>query len=100
MPEPDQKTRQQRFGEALARLRARRGLTREELAQAMGESSSFASQITHWERGQPSPPGDQLWRYLDALELSFADLDLELAPKAGNPRLRKLAARLDAMGRN
>ncbi len=100
MPQPDQKTLQQRFGEALSRLRERRGLTREQLAQAMGESSSFASQIAHWERGRSSPPGDQLWRCLDALELSFSDLDLELDPKARNPRLRELAAKLDAMGRD
>ncbi len=98
MPRPDQeKTLQHRLGNALARLRERRALTPAQLARAMGESSRFAAQISTWENGQASPPGDQLWRYLDALDLSFSDLDLELDSKARNPRLRELAGELDAM---
>ncbi len=81
------------------RLRERHELTREELSEAIGESTSFASEIALWESGRSSPPADQLWRYLDALGLSFTDLDLELDPKARSPRLREIAAELDAMGR-
>ncbi len=99
MAQLDQETLQQRLGEALSRLRERGGLTREELAQAMGEGSSFAERIGLWEGGRSAPPGDQLWRYLAALDLSFSDLDLELGANAENPRLRELAAKLDAMGR-
>ncbi len=99
MPLPDNETLDLRLGEALAALRERAGLSSEELAQAMGESSTFASEIALWEDGRSTPPANQLWRYLDALELSFTDLDLELEPKARSPRLRELAAQLESIGR-
>ena len=99
MPLPDNETLRSRIGEALERIRHRSGLTREELAQAMGEGPAFASDITLWEGGQSTPSADQLWRCLEALELTFSHLDLELDPTARNPRLAELARKLDAMGR-
>ncbi len=99
MPQPDNETLQSKLGAALTRLRERGEMTQEEVAHAMGQRSSFASRIADWESGRSSPPADQLWRYLDALDLSFTDLDLELDPKARSPRLGKIAADLDAMGR-
>ncbi len=97
MPQPDHDTLQHRLGGALSRLRERHGFSRAELARAMDESPA---RIARWEDGHAAPPGDQLWRFLDALDLSFTDLDLELDPKARNPRLRELAAELDALGRS
>lgn len=100
MPLPEKETLGLRLGEALGRIRERSGLTHEEVAQAMGEGSSFAAEISRWERGEASPSGDQLWRCLDAQEQTFSDLDLELNPEARNPRLRELSARLNALGRD
>ena len=99
MPKPDTETLRHRLGAALSRVRERAETTPVELAQAMGEGSSFASRIADWENGRSTPAADQLWRYLDALDLSFTDLDLELDPKARSPRLRKIAADFEAMGR-
>ncbi len=99
MPQPDNETLQRQLGTALTRLRERAQMTQEELALAMGQRSSFASRIADWESGGSSPPADQLWRCLDALDLSFTDLDMELDPKARSPRLAKIAADLDALGR-
>ncbi len=99
MPQPDQETLQQRLGEALSRLRLRAGMSREDLARALGEDPAFAEQIARWESGRSALPSHRLWRCLAALDLSFSDLDLELHPEAENPRLQELAAKLDALGR-
>ncbi len=99
MLQPDQESLQERLGEALSRLRERGEVSRKELAGKLGEGASFSFQIAGWESGRTTLTSVQLWRYLEALDLSFCDLDLELDPKARSPRLRELAAELDAMGR-
>ncbi len=96
MPEPEETENLRRqIGEALARLRTRRGLTEIEVAQRMTKDSS---DISRWERGETTLPADELWRYLRALEASFSDLDLEMEPPPANINLRKIAAQLDGMG--
>ncbi len=94
MLEPE-KTENLRIGEALARLRQRRDLTPTQIARRMGKDPS---NITRWERGETPLLADELWRYLRALEASFADLDQQLEPQVPNFRLRKIAGKLDAMG--
>ncbi len=94
MLEPE-KTENLRIGEALARLRQRRDLTPTQIARRMGKDPS---DITRWERGETPLLADELWRYLRALEASFADLDQQLEPQVANFRLRKIAGKLDAMG--
>ena len=98
MSQSENEQRQQRLGRALALLRERDGRTREALAKAMG--SSLASEIGRWEAGESAPSAIDLWRLLEALDLSFADFELELDPEARNPRLREIADQLDALGRS
>ncbi len=99
MPQPNIEDLRRRLAKALLHLRERHELTREQLAEAMGEGTSFASELALWESGGSAPQAVQLWRYLDALDLSFTDLDLELDTKARSPRLREIAAEIEALGR-
>ncbi len=99
MPQPNLESRQHRLGEALSRLRERGGLSMQELARALSEGDGSVSEVAGWESGRTALTGVQLWCYLEALDLSFCDLDLELDPKARSSRLRELAAELDALGR-
>ena len=100
MPLPDKKTLPPRLGAALKRLRKSRGLTENQLAVRMGKKSSAGTQISRWERGQATPGADQLWLYLLALDLSFADLDRELEPSPPTSRrLQEIARELDSLAR-
>ena len=100
MSQSENEQRQQRLGRALALLRERDGRTREALARALGSGSPAASEIRRWEAGESAPSAVELWRLLQALDLSFADFELELDPEARNPRLREIADQLDALGRS
>jgi len=42
------------FGEALRRLRAQRGVTQREMAQAIGVSAAYLSALEHGNRSEPS----------------------------------------------
>lgn len=97
MSQSENERRQRRLGKALAVLRQRDGRSREELSRAIGAGSSLAPEIASWEAGESTPSAVELWALLDALELSFVDFELELNPEARSPRLREIAAELDAI---
>ena len=61
----------QRFGKQLQRLRARRGLTQEQLAVTAGLSRTF---LTRLELGQHDPSLGTLVRLAKALRVSVAEL--------------------------
>ncbi len=96
---PDQETRQLRLANVVKTFRERAGLTEAELAQRMGEDSSFSTKISETEAGQAPISADHLWRFLDASGASFAELDMELDPEAADPRILEIADHLDRMGR-
>ncbi len=101
MPLPDQQTLRPRLGAALKRLRKTSGLTENQLAERMGKKASAGTQISRWERGEVTPGADQLWLYLGALDMSFADLDRELEPApATSRRLQEIARELDSLARS
>lgn len=86
-----------RLGEALRNLRMERGLTEEEVALAMGKNRSSGRTISIWELGRSAPGADQLFAYLLAIDMTFADLDRQLNPTPfANPRLQAIAERLRA----
>ena len=60
-----------RFGERIRELRALKGLTQEELAEAVGVSTDFISLI---ERGQRAPSFENLERLAEALGVKVAGL--------------------------
>lgn len=60
-----------RFGKRMRQLRALKGLTQEELAEAVGVSTDFISLI---ERGQRAPSFENLERLAEALAVKVADL--------------------------
>jgi len=101
MPLPDKETLLLRLGEALKRLRKSRGLTVQQLANRMGKRTSAATQISRYERGEVTPGADQLWLYLLALDLTFADLDRELEPSPQTSRrLQEIARELNSLARS
>jgi len=53
------------FGERLRRLRAERGVTLKEMAQAVGVSAAYLSALEHGRRGRPS------WRLVQAIIAYF-----------------------------
>ncbi len=94
----DRKTLRLRLGEALRNLRMARGLTTAAVAVRMGYKPSSYGQISRWELGQVSLGADQLFAYLLAIDMSFADLDRELNPRpAASPRLQEIVSRLEAL---
>ena len=101
MPSPEKETFVIQLGEALERLRHHRGSTLEDVARGMGEEPSSAIKVARWERGtQPAPRADELWRYLQAVDATFFDLDRELhPPEIANPRLREIAEELESLAR-
>lgn len=60
-----------RFGKRIRELRALKGLTQEELAEAVGVSTDFISLI---ERGQRAPSFENLERLAEALGVNVAGL--------------------------
>jgi len=88
-----------RIGKALREVRRRRSVDATELARRLGK---LPSQIYRWERGETVAGIDQVFRYLDALDATFADFDRALDPDRvapRNPRLRAIAEELDALSR-
>ncbi len=96
---PDPKSLQLRVGEALRQLRDGHCLTLIEVADRMGEGTSFTAQLERWERGDASPLAHQLWAYLLAVDASFIDLGYQLDPAPASPRLLEIARELDSLGR-
>ncbi len=91
----EQKTRRVELGRALRNLRQSLGLTVYQAARLMGNKSSDGTSIARWERGEVVPLANRLWAYLDALGLTFADLDRELNPAPIiDPRLEEIAERI------
>ncbi len=96
---PDRQTRRRRLGSTIETLRERAGLSAAEIARAMGEDAAFGARIALWEAGREAPSVDELWRFLEAAGATFADLDPGLRPEASNPRLKEIAAELEALNR-
>jgi len=61
----------EQFGKRLKQLRAQKGLTQEELAEAVGVSTDFISLV---ERGQRAPSFKNLERLAEVLGVEVADL--------------------------
>ncbi len=93
----DEETRRLRLAGALRLFRERSELTAVDVAERMGEGASVAATIRSWESAEAAPSADELWRFLDAVEATFAELEGELDPEAKDPRLREIAAELDAL---
>ncbi len=96
---PDPETLQLQIGQALRRLRKRRGLTSVEVARRLGMKRSSSGQICRWERGRCSPRFDVVWRYVDAVGASLSDLEGELVARKANSRLMEIAAEFEELGR-
>jgi len=64
-------TLRSRFGERIRQLRTSKGLTQEELAEAVGVSTDFISLI---ERGERAPSFENLERLAEALGVNVAEL--------------------------
>ncbi len=99
MPLPDLPARQRRLATALKTLREKGELSATEAAEGMGEGLSFGATIERWESAEAAPSADELWRFIDAVGATFAELEVEVDPSAKNPALEQIAAQLDAMGR-
>ena len=84
------------FGDRIAELRHRRGLSQRQLAAAIGRSESWVSQV---ERGvQPVQRLPVLRRLADALGVPAGDLRPEAgAPTPPPPATKELPARLDGL---
>ncbi len=97
MPLPDPHTRRLRLASALQGFRERAMLSAAGAARRMGEGAAFANEIYAWEAGESTPSADELWRFLDAAGATFAELEVELEPEKSNPRVREIAAELEAL---
>jgi len=64
-------TLRSRFGERIRELRALKGLTQEELAEAVGVSTDFISLV---ERGKRAPSFENLERLAQVFELKVSEL--------------------------
>ncbi len=75
------KSEKERFraelGQALRRLRKRRGLTLEEVAVAMDMAPQNKTMISRWELGKVTIGSETLWAYLIAIGSTFYDLHQE-----------------------
>ncbi len=91
----DHQARREKLGQALRRIRKSRGLTIFQVARLMGNKASAGTQVSRWELGQVAPSADRLWAFLDALGLTFADLEQELNPTpATDPVLEEIAEQI------
>jgi len=61
----------EQFGKRLKQLRAQKGLTQEELAEAVGVSTDFISLM---ERGQRAPSFENLERLAEVFEVKVSEL--------------------------
>lgn len=77
-------------GSNLRRLRMRRGLSLEKLAQRSGVSRAMLGQI---ELGQSAPTINVLWKIARALDVTFATL-IQAREAGGTTLLRKAAAKV------
>lgn len=64
-------TLRSRFGKRIRELRALKGLTQEELAEAVGVSTDFISLI---ERGQRAPSFENLEQLAEAFQVKVSEL--------------------------
>ncbi len=88
-----------RIGMALRQVRKDMNVDGTELARRLGK---LPAQIYRWERGEAAAGIDQVYRYLEALGASFRALDRALDPepeRIGSPRLKEIAAELEALAR-
>lgn len=86
-----------RLGKALRQVRRSRNVDGGELARRLGKQ---ATQIYRWERGEAAAGIDQVYRYLEALGASFAELDEALEAtkrQPGSHRLKAIAEELRAL---
>ena len=98
MATPDKQALRKQLGDALKRLRERRGLTFEEVAARMGKSPTAGPQIFRWENGEATPLSDNLWLFLLAVDATFADLHRELNPAPEkSERLSEIVKELQAL---
>ncbi len=95
-PEQDHK-----IGAALRALRKRRSLSDAEVAERMGYGANGKHYVNRWERGDRGITAALLWRYLQAIGATFADLGRELDERpAANRRLQEIARELQALARS
>ena len=95
-PELDSK-----IGAAMRALRKGRGLSGSEVAERMGYGANGKHNVNRWERGVRGIAASGLWRYLEAVGATFADLDHELGiERAGSRRLKEIARGLQTLADN
>lgn len=87
-----------KIGAAMRALRKRQRLSGSEVAKRMGYGANGKQYVNRWERGERGITAALLWRYLEALGDTFADLNRELGinPPA-SPRLAEIARELKLM---
>ncbi len=88
------------LGNALRQLRKKYKVSGPELASRLGKQPA---QIYRWERGEAAPGFDQVYRYLEALDACFFELDEWVEPgqrrRPGSARLKEIAAEIEALSR-
>jgi len=94
------------FGERLRDMRAERGLSQKEMAQALGVSSAYLSALEHGRRGRPTWPMIQkiigyfnvIWDEAEELQRLAAAYDPQVVVDTGglSPKATQLANLLAA----
>ncbi|WP_136657968.1 helix-turn-helix transcriptional regulator [Nitratireductor sp. XY-223] len=83
------------FGEEIRRLRAERGITQKQMAQAIGVSPAYLSALEHGHRGQPS--WEMLQRIIGFFNVIWDDAEeLQRLAALSHPRVTIDTAGLSA----